>query len=459
MTVLGKGTFGCVVSPPLNCTDSSIKPGKRVSKIMYDKEALDEMKEYEALDKIPELKKYLLQFPEQCNPVNDEKFHKAIKQCNHIRLNHVYRKQTTKNIGSLLLENGGVSLKDFQRKFGGKLTVNDFEIFLTSIKDLFESLIILRKHEYVHQDIKAKNILYSPKTGKIALIDFGKLTTFKKIKEGCEKSTHQEGRSWDNYPPESKFMNRDKKLLKFESDYQEFLKMTITTWDSYSLALCLKETFENFSRWIQTYSIREVVKDADKQKEIQIKNFIIKATSLLEPFIQLRQLDNSELMDSIRNSDILRDSDIESFKFKYIELLKDYKLYRVSTPKPSKKVIQIEQDSSVQHMVDNIAEKKCKEGKEPHPISNRCVKKCNKGEQRDSSGKCTSKSKPKHRTRKTVKKKTKSIPTNSEPKQTKSSPTNSEPKQTKSSPKDSEPKYYKINAYIDKNEYEIYTKL
>ena len=71
MTVLGKGTFGCVVSPALKCTDSSIKSDKRVSKIMRERDALDEMQEYEALDKIPELKKYLLRFPEPCNPVND----------------------------------------------------------------------------------------------------------------------------------------------------------------------------------------------------------------------------------------------------------------------------------------------------------------------------------------------------------------------------------------------------
>ena len=126
-------------------------------------------------------------------------------------------------------------------------------------------------------------------------------------------------------------------------------------------------------------------------------------------------------------------------KFTYIELLKDYKLYRVTAPKPSQKVIQIEQDSSVQHMV-NKAEKKCKEGKEPHPISNRCVKKCNKGETRDSSGKCTSKNKPKSQTRKTVKK---------------ANPKHSAKQLTKESlPKN----LYRIKAYVDANDYEIKPK-
>lgn len=429
MTVLGKGTFGCVVSPALKCTDSSIKPGKRVSKIMRERDALDEMQEYEALDKIPELKKYLLRFPEQCNPVNDEKFHKAIKQCNHNRVNKVYKNPTTKNISSLLLENGGVSLKDFPKNFRGKLTVNDFEIFLTSIKDLFEALIILRKHEYVHQDIKANNIVYSPKTGKIAFIDFGKLTTFKQIKENCGRSTHSEGTSWFNYPPEAKFMNRDKKLLRYEDYYQTFLKQTITTWDSYSLALCLKETFEKDFE----------IKNVDKDKAVRLTNFLVKAIILLEPFIRYKKLNDSELRKNVSSSIGLRDSNIESLKFTYIELLKDYKLYRVTAPKPSKKVIQIEQDSSVQLMVNNIEGKKCKPGKEPHPISNRCVNKCKPGETRDSTGKCQ---KNKGNTVKKAK-----------PKSAKKNKTSK-----KSSAVIPKPKYYKVAAYLDTDIYECKKK-
>ena len=72
-------------------------------------------------------------------------------------------------------------------------------------------------------------------------------------------------------------MNRDKKLMRYEDYYQDFLKNTITTWDSYSLALCLKEMFEKYSK----DSIKDVVKNVDKQKEIYIRNFLVKATILL----------------------------------------------------------------------------------------------------------------------------------------------------------------------------------
>ena len=302
---------------------------------------------------------------------------------------------------------------------------------------MFEALIILRKHEYVHQDIKENNIVYSPKTGKIALIDFGKLTTFKEIKENCGRSAHAEGTSWFNYPPEAKFMNRNKKLLRYEDEYQSFLKKTITTWDSYSLALCLKEMFEKYS----ISSIKNVLKNVDKDKEVRITNFLFKTRALLTPFIGYKELTPTELRKNVSSSVGLRESNIESLKFTYIELLKDYKLYRVTVPKPSKKVIQIEQDSSVQHIVNNVAaaQKKCKPGKEPHPISNRCVNKCKPGETRDSTGKCQ-----KNKVN-TVKK--------AKPKSAKKNKTSK-----KSSAVIPKPKYYKVAAYLDTDTYECKKK-
>lgn len=442
MTILGKGTFGCVVSPSLKCTDTSIKSNKRVSKIMSEDDALDEMKEYKELDKIPELKKYLLRFPELCKPVDDEKFRKAITQCKHNRLNRVVtenqrlKRSVTNNISSLLLENGGVSLRDFKNKFKNKLTINDFEIFLTSIKDLFQALIVLRKHKYVHQDIKANNIVYSPKTGKIALIDFGKLNTFDKIKYNSEKSINNEGTTWFNYPPEAKFMNRKKKILKNESEYQQFLKYTIVTWDSYSLALCLKDIISN--------NIHDVVKSLDQQKRIEIINFLTEADSLLTPYVLYKKLSDAELIHTVKNSFALRNKDLESLKQDYIQLLKDHKMYRNVTPKPSKEVIQIEETNSLNHIVNKTVEKKCKEGKEPHPISNRCVKKCKKGETRNSTGRCTSK-KTNIKKGKTVKQ------VNSKKK------TQSQSKRNKTS-KRVDDKWYKVMAFIDANEYECRRK-
>ena len=347
MTVLGKGAFGCVVSPPLKCTDSSIKMDNGVSKIMEERDVLEEMKEYKLLDKMPELKKYLLKFPLTCKPINDDKFHKAVKQCNHKNINRVYNKSNTDKISSLLLENGGVSLADFYKLFK-KLTVNDFEIFLTSIKDLFQALIILRKYKCAHLDIKSQNIVYSPKTGKIALIDFGKLTSFRRMKRYSQHDANFDGVTHFNYPPEAKYMNKSQNPLKTKSelDYSEFLDNTILSWDSYSLALCLSQQFNGFSH-ILDYIIK------DKTKNKIISTFLRDADSLVQSYIEFDKMSSNELETYIGNGGKhLRNQDLEHLRDEYIALLKDSKIYKDTNPKPSKEVIEIAKANSIQYMVE-----------------------------------------------------------------------------------------------------------
>lgn len=465
MTVLGKGTFGCVVSPSLKCTDSTIKTNKKVSKIMREKDAMEEMTEYKVLEKIPELKKYLLTFPQPCKPVNDDKFHNAIKQCKHAMVNRVYNGTDTNSISSLLLENGGVGLGDLVNNFAKKLNMHEFEIFLTSIKNLFEALIILRKHKYVHQDIKANNIVYSLQTGKISLIDFGKLSSFQKIKQNSQNDSHNEGTTWFNYPPEAKFMNKSKNPFTEDTDYLRFLDETMISWDSYSLALCLNELFSEVNHKVRAERLLKEFpnyENTSKKKREQIAKFFVYGRSLLRHYIShddTNNMSNAELKDYIVSKRPLRDNNLEGLKSVYINLLKECGLYRTTLPKPSKEVIKIEQQNSIQHMVEEIANqhaanKKCKDEKEPHPITNRCVKKCNKGETRDNFGKCK-----KNKNGKTVK----AVP----PKKAslkKASKTNVSKKSAQKTNSNKTEKainkstMYKVHAYIDANEYECKRK-
>lgn len=471
MTVLGKGTFGCVVSPSLKCTDSTIKTNKKVSKIMREKDATEEMTEYKVLEKIPELKKYLLTFPQPCKPVNDDKFHNAIKQCKHAMVNRVYNGADTNSISSLLLENGGVGLGDLVNNFVRKLTMHEFEIFLTSIKNLFEALIILRKHKYAHQDIKANNIVYSLQTGKIALIDFGKLSSFQKIKQNSQNDSHDEGTTWFNYPPEAKFMNKSKNPFTEDTDYLRFLDESMLSWDSYSLALCLNNLFTEVNRKVRAEKLLKEFpnyENTSKKKREQIAKFFVYGRILLRPYIShvdTNNMSNAELKDYIVSKRPLRDNNLVGLKASYINLLKECGLYRTTVPKPSKEVIEIEQKNSIQHMVEesanqNAANNKCKDGKEPHPITNRCVKKCNKDETRDSSGKC--KKNKNGRTVKAVPPKKANVSKKSISK--KASKTNvskksvQKPNSNKTEKAINKSTMYKVHAYIDANEYECKRK-
>ena len=469
MTVLGKGTFGCVVSPSLKCTDSTIKTNKKVSKIMKEKDASDEMDEYKVLDKIPELKKYLLTFPQPCKPVNDEKFHEVIAQCKHGRINRVYNGTNTNSISSLLLENGGVGLGDLVNNFVRKLTMNEFEIFLTSIKDLFEALIILRKHKYVHQDIKASNIVYSLQTGKIALIDFGKLSSFQKIKQNSQNDSHNEGTTWFNYPPEAKFMNKSDQPFQQNSDYLRFLDEVMVSWDSYSLALCLNDLFTEVNHKVRAEKLLKEFpnyKNTSKKKREQIAKFFVYGRSLLRPYIShvdTNIMSHTELKDYIVAKRPLRDNNLIGLKASYIKLLKECDLYRNTAPNPSKEVIEIEQQNYIQHMVEeksinHKANKKCKDGKEPHPITNRCVKKCNKGETRDSSGKCQKKKKAKTAKKFVQKKPVKSKTPKKSAIKNVSKKSVQKSKSNKTEKVADKPTWYKVHAYIDSNMYECKKK-
>ena len=54
--VVGEGTFGCVLKPPLLCDSKSTLTKKdynnRISKIMYSKHAINEEKEYSSINNI-----------------------------------------------------------------------------------------------------------------------------------------------------------------------------------------------------------------------------------------------------------------------------------------------------------------------------------------------------------------------------------------------------------------------
>ena len=71
--VVGEGTFGCVLKPSLKCnTNKTIDYKDRVSKLMFDYDARNELKEYAYLSKIKGLEDYALIAPIYCKPKIDK---------------------------------------------------------------------------------------------------------------------------------------------------------------------------------------------------------------------------------------------------------------------------------------------------------------------------------------------------------------------------------------------------
>ena len=62
--VLGSGTYGCILKPPLPCQGSTQRPSNMVSKLMLEYNALDEMQQVTTISiltkKIPEHDQYYI---------------------------------------------------------------------------------------------------------------------------------------------------------------------------------------------------------------------------------------------------------------------------------------------------------------------------------------------------------------------------------------------------------------
>ena len=82
MPVVGEGSFGCVHSPSLKCkTKRNINYDNKVSKLLTDKDAKDELKELSLFKEIDKLEEHYLGYPRKCKPMDDEETKQEINKC------------------------------------------------------------------------------------------------------------------------------------------------------------------------------------------------------------------------------------------------------------------------------------------------------------------------------------------------------------------------------------------
>ena len=147
--IIGQGTFGCVIKPALKCNSDEKIDDKyyrnKVSKVMFDKHALDELKELEFISKLDGIEKYAMSIPKICNPKLDDRFNKIVQRCRTPPTRHVYhffRSDKTK-LKQLLLEDGGNDMKTAAEDLliRNKTDPNKTKFFYTSFLNLFDGLI------------------------------------------------------------------------------------------------------------------------------------------------------------------------------------------------------------------------------------------------------------------------------------------------------------------------------
>ena len=254
--VIGQGSYGCVIKPPLKCnkTTGPIDYNNKVSKLMDEVEAHKEFVENEKIYKLKDIENYILPKPIICKPeLSDINIRKMLdnelKNCTNLKYKYYNSK-----FKLLLLEDGGEDLDSYTKTYNyddhpdeysfEKLPLIDKIYLYISLINLFNSLIFFRKHNLVHHDIKLQNIIYNSTTKKSFFIDFGLLTTDDKIKD----NSYIYNISHSYFPPETScvvkgyFMHVTKcKEYKDKMSYDQFVKKHVDTFDSYCLCLDLKK--------------------------------------------------------------------------------------------------------------------------------------------------------------------------------------------------------------------------
>lgn len=240
---LGEGSYGCVVSQPLKCSDKEkMITGKKqlepnqVAKLFYNKDDYrDEVRLSKLVKKIDPsetklliptsacaISKHTLEKPENVN---------AIMKCEKITnqdSEYQYYENTNQSIipnkvWQLKMPYAGVNIDKALDEYKNRITVKSFMKMMTPV---FEALVLLKDHNLVHQDIKLDNVLVNKK--KALLIDFSLMLPFKEIY--TMSNYYRLKRKYRPFPPEyyltSLVMKYGSELNGVET--QSVLKKTIS---------------------------------------------------------------------------------------------------------------------------------------------------------------------------------------------------------------------------------------
>ena len=370
--VVGVGTYGCVTKPSLKCSDSETKYDydNKVSKIMKDEDAIEEKKEMENISTIPNIDKYILKLPILCKPMINDEYNTILTKCGkenwRIKKTIKANKQFS-DLSILLLDDGGVSLKDVQDKLFKNFNMHETQCFLTSILNLIEGVNFFVHNNIIHHDIKLDNIVYNVSNGKIKFIDFGLMKTLDKFIHDSTQSTNTlASQSWFYFPKEFSCLNQDvfKQLTKCEKykkqkgfTYSKFITKAASSFDSYCLTFALKNFFEHIQR---------------------VKHFKHVTKHFLD--------DGIHLMENYCHTDIYkRNIDLTYLYKQYQSILEQHNLYTKEKSKSSISTLRIAKSLSIQHHIE-------KSNSLPKPLiiqtEKNNKKRCPNGTRRNKNGDC-----------------------------------------------------------------------
>ena len=206
--VIGEGTYGCVHKPSLQCKEPGVNYINKISKVMKKKHAIEELKEYAVMDSIDKNKKYYLGNPVKCKAMKTLKNFTSIEKCRNGQ--ELLKKFSDTSL--LILEDGGINLETFAIEYG-KLPsspVNDrkLRLFWLEAHRILVGLKLFIDNKIIHHDLKAQNLVYNTTRNRVNFIDFGFMTTQKKIIRSSSKSTNYLSKCHWSFPLEMEFYDK-----------------------------------------------------------------------------------------------------------------------------------------------------------------------------------------------------------------------------------------------------------
>jgi serine/threonine protein kinase len=190
-----------------------------------------EMGDYNIIQTVDKSHEYYLGNPVNCSVADTPSNITAIKKCKNSKelIQHL------DDLSLLIMEDGGIALNDFADMMEQwTITPENIEkterVFI-EFHRIIMAMNVFLKNNILHFDMKPQNIVYSEKTGRMNIIDFGLSTSIPKLQKQAKSNTNNMALYHWSYPFECHFLNNDTymsfaELSKTDKDvyYQTILK-------------------------------------------------------------------------------------------------------------------------------------------------------------------------------------------------------------------------------------------